>query len=237
MAACPRGHETAAVDYCDVCGSSVRPAAQLTFDVSSSPSGGGARCPVCGTPQTASFRFCEEDGYDFLLAPPVRLAAAPVSPPTTVLPASGWYGPTTVTSTGQVGAWQVAVGADRSYFEVVRAQADPGAEVVPFPRFVAERRFRLTGAQMLVGRRSRSRGVHPDIDLIGPPEDLGVSHVHALLVADGEGWAVVDLDSANGTYVNDPASYPITPNVPVPLRDGDRVYLGAWTSLVVSYAG
>jgi hypothetical protein len=99
-------------------------------------------------------------------------------------------------------------------------QADPGAEPVPFPAYCPERRFVLTGSEMLIGRRSRSRGIEPAIDLTGPPEDTGASHVHALLVSTPEGrWTIVDLDSANGTYVNDSAD-PIAANQPVPLAPG-----------------
>jgi pSer/pThr/pTyr-binding forkhead associated (FHA) protein len=43
---------------------------------------------------------------------------------------------------------------------------------------------------------------------------------------------VVDLGSANGTYVNDPAR-PIPARAPVPVKPGDRVYAGAWTALTV----
>ncbi|WP_345536934.1 FHA domain-containing protein [Phytohabitans rumicis] len=133
-----------------------------------------------------------------------------------------------------VAAWHVVVRADSTYFEVIKAMGGEDAGTLAFPRFVAERRFELAGQQMVVGRRSRSRGVTPDIDLVGPPEDPGVSHLHALLVPHEGGWAVVDLDSANGTYVNDPSANPIDPNVPVPLRDGSVIYLGAWTALTIS---
>ncbi|BCB81010.1 FHA domain-containing protein [Phytohabitans flavus] len=126
--------------------------------------------------------------------------------------------------------------ADAAYFEVVKAMGGEDAGSLAMPRFVAERRFALTGQQMVIGRRSRSRGVNPDIDLVGPPEDPGVSHVHALLVPQEGGWAVVDMESANGTYLNDPNSEPLEPNVPVALKDGDVVYLGAWTALTIQPA-
>ena len=48
-----------------------------------------------------------------------------------------------------------------------------------------------------------------------------------LRAADGS-WSVVDPGSANGTLVNgsrDPRDQP------VPLHDGDRIHLGAWTEL------
>ena len=103
------------------------------------------------------------------------------------------------------------------------------ASTLAFPRFVAERRFELAGQQMVIGRRSRSRGVTPDIDLVGPPEDPGVSHLHALLVPHEGGWAVVDLDSANGTYVaapGDTGPHRIAAGTPVTVRPGSRITFG-----------
>jgi pSer/pThr/pTyr-binding forkhead associated (FHA) protein len=125
------------------------------------------------------------------------------------------------------------VGADRDYHARMQAQSEPDAEPIPFPAFCPERRFSLSSGQALVGRRSRTRGIEPEIDLSGPPADPAVSHAHALLITQPDGtWAIVDLESANGTFVGD-ATDPIEPNVPTPLRDGDTVYVGAWTSLTL----
>jgi predicted component of type VI protein secretion system len=44
---------------------------------------------------------------------------------------------------------------------------------------------------------------------------------------------VVDLDSANGTYLND-STDPLPANQPAKLAVGDRVHLGAWTTLTVT---
>jgi predicted component of type VI protein secretion system len=125
------------------------------------------------------------------------------------------------------------VNADRAYYDRMRAAADADAEDVQFPAFCPERRFALTSAQVLIGRQSRSRGIEPDIDLTGPPADPAVSHSHAMLVAQPDGgWAVVDLGSANGTYVNGGGT-PLAENVPVPLADGDRIHVGAWSTLTL----
>jgi hypothetical protein len=149
----------------------------------------------------------------------------------TALPAGGGAGPGG--GGAGPGGWQAVVGADRGYFDSVVAMDGEDAGGLSFPRFLPDRRFPLHGEKMLIGRRSRSRGVEPDIDLTGPPEDPGVSHMHALLVAQPDGWAVVDLDSANGTYVNDPSSAPIPPHDPVPVKNGDRIFVGAWTVLTI----
>jgi len=84
-----------------------------------------------------------------------------------------------------------------------------------------------------IGRRSRSRGTNPEIDLSGPPLDPGVSAQHALLVARSDGgWDLVDLDSTNGTSLGD-SSDPLAANTPVALSPGDRIRLGAWTTITV----
>ena len=51
--------------------------------------------------------------------------------------------------------------------------------------------------------------------------DAGVSRLHARLVSEAEGWAILDLESLNGTFVN---------GVPVrrrTLRSGDRIEMGS----------
>lgn len=255
-ATCPRGHDSATLDYCDTCGAPMsgvpRDAAAVGVPDAADPDVTQPvvpGCPRCGAPKAG--RFCEVDGYDFLLAPPV-----PAGPRTVggVRPGSaGWADPAARPGPGSpagsgpaerhaerhvepAGRLEVVVGADRAYFDGVVAQGGEDAGGMVFPRFAAERRFPLTGERLLIGRRSRSRGLHPDIDLAGPPEDPGVSHTHALLLHERGDWSIVDLRSANGTYVNDPASAAIAPETPVPLRPGDRVYLGAWTSLTVREA-
>ena len=127
--------------------------------------------------------------------------------------------------------WTAVVTADRAYYDSVIAEGGPDAASIEFPGYCPERRFRLTGREMRIGRRSVSRGLEPEIDLTGPPADPGVSHLHAVLIAEPDGtWAVLDPGSANGTIVN---SGEIVTGVRVPLHDGDRVCVGAWTVLTV----
>ncbi|XVV00021.1 FHA domain-containing protein [Actinosynnema sp. CA-248983] len=133
-------------------------------------------------------------------------------------------------------AWHVTVEADRAHYDRVVAEGGPDATALDFPPFCPPRRFDLVGPQVTIGRRSRSRGIFPTVDLVGPPEDPGVSHSHALLVPTGDGWSVVDLGSTNGTTVNDDPK-PLRPNTPRPLVDGDRVHVGAWTTITLHRAG
>ncbi|GAA3846365.1 hypothetical protein GCM10022226_82420 [Sphaerisporangium flaviroseum] len=123
------------------------------------------------------------------------------------------------------------IAADRPYYESMIAMGGPDAARVAFPPYCPERQVRLSGSEIRIGRRRHSRPMVPEIDLAEPPEDPGVSHLHAVLLAQpGDTWRLVDPGSANGTLVNGKT---VEVNVPVPLADGDRVHVGAWTVITV----
>ena len=211
MATCPAGHESATSDYCDECGAPMTASEPSGPAAPSAPSGPRVpqtrRCVVCDAELDA--RFCETCGHDSTRpAPP----PAPPTPP---------------------GTWSVVATADSAWFAEVRRREGPDIAAVAFPQYCPPRTFVLVAPQMTIGRRSRSRGIEPEIDLTGPPLDPGVSTLHAVLLSrqDG-GWDLVDVGSTNGTVI-DGAADPIAPNVPVPLAAGDRIKIGAWTVLTV----
>jgi pSer/pThr/pTyr-binding forkhead associated (FHA) protein len=244
MYTCPKGHQSAAGDYCDECGAPIagapdQPAAAGTETAAETEAAAPAEtpaaaemtataatpCPQCGA--QAAGRFCEVCGYDFLLAKIAPAQRVPTedaeAEPTATAPPNGAAAP----------GWRIVVTADADYHARMQAQAEPDVEPIALPAFCPERRFALPAGQALIGRRSRSRGIEPDIDLAGPPADPAVSHAHALLIAQPDGgWAVVDLESANGTFVGE-TDEPIESNTPTPLADGDAFYLGAWTKIVL----
>ena len=94
----------------------------------------------------------------------------------------------------------------------------------------------LEDDDVLVGRSSPACEDRPDVDLSGPLADPAVSHRHLRLrrCSDG-GYEVVDLGSTNGTLLRG-ASGPLEPGRPVRLEDGDRLQIGAWTTLAIRRA-
>ncbi|MFE5940431.1 FHA domain-containing protein [Streptomyces sp. NPDC056470] len=129
--------------------------------------------------------------------------------------------------------WAAYIGPDREYFLAMMQRSGPEATGLNLPAYSPEKHLPLQGNQVSIGRRRHSTGESPDIDLSVPPEDPGVSHQHAVLVQQPDGsWAVVDQNSTNGTTING-AEEPIQPYVPVQLQDGDRVHVGAWTTITV----
>jgi serine/threonine protein kinase len=132
------------------------------------------------------------------------------------------------------GRWTAVVTADRAYYDSVQAASGPDAASIHFPVDYPELRFPLSGTEARIGRRSVSRGIEPEVDLSGPPTDPGVSRLHAMLIARPDGsWSVVDSGSPNGTQVN---GSDIQPGETVPLHDGDRIHLGAWTLITICHS-
>jgi len=224
---CPLGHPSQTTDYCDLCGGkiddgSLKTAVELEAHLNGASASRSAVsspdtlsplptkvCPRCRALNAEDDSFCESCGYRF------STGAAPSAP--AVLPATE----------ALTEAWGASVVADRAYYDRLKA-----GDIV-FPAVCPDRYFRLSGDRLLIGRRSVSRGISPEIDLSGAPEDVAVSHTQAFLVrgADG-GWVIIDPGSANGTFVND-STDPIPTNQAVALKEGDQVHIGAWTTLTL----
>ncbi len=205
---CPNGHESATTDYCDQCGARIEAAAPAPTPPPA-PEAVAPEAPAAPTPAPA--------------AQPCPVCGAPRSGDDRFCEGCGYD----FTAGTTPGTWQLVVTADRDYFERLQPAG------VEFPAHCPPRTFALTGSELRVGRHSSSRGIQPEIDLSGAPEDSAISHLHAMLIRQPNGsYSLVDPGSTNGTTLNDSAD-PIAVNVPVPLADGDRIHLGAWTTMTI----
>ena len=222
---CPAGHESTATDYCDVCGVAMPDgAASAAPTPASAPAvPTAAECPHCSAANSADALFCEACGYDFTTGSMPRRTE-----PLDTLP-DAIVGPGNI-SPPLAAAWVAEIWIDPDWYadqESTDPLPSPGVpQVVP-----------LRNTSILIGRASRSRNISPDIDL---SSDTGISRRHAQLTTDGSRWWVEDLGSSNGTYVG--GAVDALPKTPVAagqkqeVRTGDRIYLGAWTRLVVRKA-
>jgi len=100
------------------------------------------------------------------------------------------------------------------------------APVLVVPRLTVNHQtlFVPRQTELVVGRSDRTTGWTPDIDLAphGGTAAAGVSRRHAQLVWDGE-WFIRDLDSANGTLVDQRA---VPRGQTVPLVNGAIIQIG-----------
>lgn len=256
-AVCPSGHTSDSEDYCDVCGmpidaSAVTPAAESetgsgeSGQLAPQPDPSTQPCPNCSTPNVPDALFCENCGYDFTTGTMPRPLTAPenpapdesapdLGPPDTSHPEMN---PPDVTPPG-VGAVDLAptgaVWVAELWIDPAWYQAQESTDPLPSPGLPEITALRTSSA--LIGRVSQSRNIHPEIDC---DTDSGVSRRQAQLTTDGSRWWVEDLDSANGTFVA--AATDALPETPIAvgvkreLGPDDRIYLGAWTRIVVRAA-
>lgn len=203
---CPSGHASQTADYCDQCGARI----------------GAGPAPEA----TAVLPAAEE----FDTTPSIRREPCPVcgaarsgddrycegcgydfeSPPPAAI------------------RWEAVATADREQFERL------AVEGVSFPDGYGERRYELREGENRIGRGHGHPGEDaPEIDLAAPPLDPGISRLHAMIERRGDGTCMLrDLGSTNGTALNDEPA-PIAAQTDVPVADGDRIHVGAWTTLTL----
>jgi hypothetical protein len=214
---CPYGHESAMADYCDQCGARIEAPPAM---------------PPVPEPEPVPPVLDEDEDSD--------TARSPAQPPCPVCKtprassdrycevcAYDWE------SGVPLAVWQVVVMADRAWFERYS-----NADALDFPDRYEEWRLELNGERVAIGRsREGSDAPGPEIDLVGERFDPGISRAHAVLLRQDDGaFAVVDCKSTNGTAVNDDPKE-ITPDVPIALKDGDSIHVGAWTKITLCRRG
>lgn len=234
---CPKGHASVDNDFCSECGAKIQGA--------SGPSGAQANgsepvCPDCGAPvPSAGVNFCEICGYNFVTrssgqfsvgpavtpvsptpapAPPTPAAVPPVAAPTP--PRSPDVTPVTATvASPAVASLRLVITVDPSLRDSNSPEAPVDSEPIIYP---------LERPVNLVGRKSDSRAIYPEIAL---DSDTAISHRHGIISKLPDGSVIYrDLESSNGTRLN---GADITPLADTPLRVGDQLTLGHWTRISV----
>lgn len=220
---CPKGHTSTEADYCSECGAKINGASSpgAAPGVAAAPE----VCPDCGAarePHDAT--FCEICGYNFLTGARGEIPVAETTAPEATIPEptmSEAAAPAPTLSVPQ--AWELTVTVDPTLREAGSPEAPVG--IGPFV-------FSLTEAVSLVGRRSETRAIFPEIPLT---HDDAVSHRHALLQLDPASALLLrDIGASNGTRLN---GKEITPMVDYPLNEGDEITLGHWSRITVRTVG
>jgi hypothetical protein len=236
-----------------------------TIPVPTSPLPGGSPsstekpCPNCASIVPADDLFCEVCGYDFTtgaLPAPVTApggiavqggsgaqiggAAVVTAAPGPGGPGPGGHSPDAVASASSGASSGDSAGASLTW--VAEMWVDPDWYATqesdePCPSAGMPKVIPLWESSVLIGRRSVSRNIHPQVDC---GVDHGVSRRHAQLTTDGQRWWAEDLQSSNGTFIGQAGApmptTPITPDQRAEFAPGDRIYVGAWTRIVVRKA-
>ena len=209
-------------------------------------------CANCSVKHGPDDMFCENCGYDFITGslPAGSEAAAPAVAPRPAAPsvlglstepnaesgegALGESAPAALapseSAVAEVPRTKLSLAVDKSFFDEVVNDGE-----IDFPDPVpADQELELAGSELHIGRTSDSRAIHPDIDVAEMTGDQAVSSRHAVLrVANDGGYTIVDVGSTNGTFVEAVDSDAIDHGVPVAVKPGTAMYVGAWTRLMI----
>jgi len=155
-------------------------------------------CPVCHNEEREEVRFCSQCGADLFPkddSSTIEMPALDLSStaPTGELPES----PLKVVEEAPVNLYVLQTG---QFFPLIEKD------------------------EFIIGRKSKKQSIVPDVDLTPcGAHTLGVSRLHAVIkVNDGE-ISIADLDSTNGTWVN---NIKLEPHQDHSLNHGDRILLG-----------
>jgi hypothetical protein len=209
---CPAGHESTTDDYCDTCGAPIGAptgAAAPTGGEAEVPGTEGGNAPpatAAGPPEAACPSCGEPVAGRFCESCGYDVeSGTPAAPPPVTL----------------------VLGTDRAHWDRMVGAGEPA-----FPTVAPTLDFVLTGDRAILGRIRTGAPVDVDLALTGAAADPAVSHNQCVFQRDGATWSVSDAGSSNGTWIND-ATEPLGPGAVHTLAHGDRILIGAWTSLTV----
>ncbi len=194
---CSTPNETGAA-FCDQCGASLPANNGAGALAPAATAASGATCPVCRAATISGDAFCNECGAALAAAVPAEAAPVPV----TIAPVTPAPAPVPVaTPVGHAAQAQIV--------------AANGLSVA------------LAGkSSYLIGREDPVSGIYPEVDTTRSNGDAaGVSRRHAELIQQGSQWFLLDLNSTNGSFVNNQR---VAPHTRHPLQPGDQIRLGKW---------
>jgi hypothetical protein len=172
----------------------------------------GVFCTACGTENSADSRFCAQCG-------------APLNVPS---PAPGTR-PAGSDSTSVFSAATSAPAGDTDNDFSPEAHQRAVDALTPGSALLVVKRGPNAGSRFLLDQDLTTAGRHPDSDIF--LDDVTVSRRHVEFRRDGAGFAVYDVGSLNGTYVNreriDSAA----------LSGGDEVQIGKFRLVYLTAGG
>ncbi len=195
-------------------------------------------CPTCNTPNEAGAAFCDQCGASLAALNAAAVpapAAAALAASTGCCPVCGAAAMSGDAFCEECGA-ALGAPAPAAAAPVTTASA-PVAQAVPAARRGGCAHILLGNGQSielagkpsyLIGREDQVSGIYPDVDTTHSDGDAaGVSRRHAEIVQQSDLWFLQDLNSTNGTYINNQR---VAPQSRQPLRSGDQIRLGKWAA-------
>ncbi|MFN8467826.1 MAG: FHA domain-containing protein [Caldilineaceae bacterium] len=193
-------------------------------------------CPTCNTQNDTGAAFCDQCGASLAtlnaVAAPAPAVAAPSAGTCPVCGAAVMSGDAFCEECGAA----LSTPAPAAAKPVTTSGAGPapagaaGARAARAQILIGNgQSVDLVGkSSYLIGREDQVSGIYPDVDTTRSEGDAaGVSRRHAEIVQQSDQWFLQDLNSTNGTFINNQR---VAPHSRQALQSGDQIRLGKWAA-------
>jgi hypothetical protein len=180
------------------------------------------KCPTCGTENLDSSQFCDECGAP-LKANGKKLETPNFQAQFNEIPN---VQSASVTSFGTPIFMEDIEISEKNPAEMNGNQPPKGVHAT----LLIERgasvgtEFQLSSEESYIGRWDADNGIFPDVDLDAHDTEAKVSRRHARILREHDRYAIEDLGSTNGTYIN--RGRRLIPGNRQQLSDGDEIIVG-----------
>ncbi len=184
------------------------------------------KCQSCGSQNLDGSQYCDECGATLVKAANEAIQQSDAPPPFRGSVADApVYQSANVTSVGIPSIVEIIREADESLNGGRQSKVKGVHSTLKIERGEAiGTEFHLSADESYIGRWDADNGVFPDVDLDAHDPEAKVSRRHARILNKAEGYAIEDLGSTNGTFVN--RGRRLIPGTPQPLSDGDEIIVG-----------
>lgn len=180
-------------------------------------------CERCGTENLNGSRYCDECGAALWLAG----KSGGLSLPGSKKNGSGVSGSRDASATVAQSAARPStslIAEQQTAMPLVASGNTAHATLVIERGTSAGKQFPLSNQDANIGRWDADGGVFPDVDLDSDDPEAKVSRRHARISLRDGNYAIEDLGSTNGTFVN--RGHRLAPGDSQPLKDGDEIIVG-----------
>ena len=180
------------------------------------------KCQTCATQNLDNSQYCDECGAMLM-----KKESDKIEPPNFQTKVSDVpiFQSSNVTSVGIPGVAEIIKEAEKSLEKKEQSKTTGVHSTLTIERGGSVgTEFVLSADESYIGRWDADNGVFPDVDLDAHDSEAKVSRRHARILHENGKYAIEDLGSTNGTYVN--RGRRLIPGIPQLINNGDEIIVG-----------
>lgn len=182
------------------------------------------KCQTCGRQNIDGSQYCDECGARLIKTEQISASDFAPKLPKSVADAAAFQ-PVNVTSIGIPAIADIIKQAKKSSDNAGQTKKNGIHSTLKIERGESiGTEFSLSTDESFIGRWDADNGIFPDVDLDAHDPEAKVSRRHARILRENGKYAIEDLGSTNGTFVN--RGRRLVPGAAQPINSGDEIIVG-----------